>query len=384
MIDPVKLASRLVSVPSVSPMGQPPGEDTGEGRLTDLLEQVFREAGIPTVRQTVAPGRENILAILERPGSARTLLLDAHQDTVSVSGMTIPPFEGAVHDGRLWGRGACDVKGGMAAMIAALARAAAEPRGASVILSCSADEEHSFRGVNRLLEGPWRPGKPDMAVIGEPTRMRIVIAHKGFMRWKISTRGKSVHSANPRLGVNAILKMTEVIRALDEYAKDLERGPAHPLLGRPTMNVGTIHGGSGANIVPDTCTIEIDRRVIPGEDPAAVFAACRGRVMARLGGDFPLSFHEPWHAEPVLDTPESSEVVGLCRGAVREVLGEAETTGVPYGTNACTISADGIPSVVMGPGDIGQAHTPDEWIETAEIEKAAEVYFALIRRAGEL
>jgi acetylornithine deacetylase/succinyl-diaminopimelate desuccinylase-like protein len=393
MVDCVRIASQLVRIPSVNPMGGVEGLGsagrtgfTAEGRLTDYLSDLFHEIGIPSIRQTVSPGRENIVALFMQRGARRTILFDAHQDTVSAAGMTIEPFGGEVRGGKLLGRGACDVKGGMAAMIAAAARVASEkPRtAASVALACTVDEEHSFQGVRRLLSGPWERGTPDMAVVAEPTRLEVVIAHKGFMRWKIATRGRSCHSASPQLGINAIYKMAAVVQALEEYARGLENGRCHPLLGTPTVNVGTISGGSGANTVPSSCIVEIDRRLIPGEDPAAAFADCRAGLLARLGVDFPLSFQEPWHAEPVLDTPADSEVARVSTAAVSSVLGSASAVGVPYGTDASTISAGGIPAVVLGPGDIAQAHTPDEWVETDQIEKAAEVYYRLILLAGEI
>lgn len=389
MKTPPALASELVQIPSVNPMDghvQAPfsGMDPGEARLTLYLEDYFREHEIPCERQESIPGRENIVAYVEVPGSRRTLLLDAHQDTVPVDSMTIPPFSGEIRGGRLWGRGACDVKGGMAAVLFAAARIAAEkPRGAaSVIVACTVDEEHTFRGVQRLLAGPWRGTRPDMAVVVEPTRLDVVIAHKGLMRWRIAVRGRSCHSANPWLGVNAIYRAAPVISALEEYAGGLEAGVTHPLLGCSTLSIGTINGGTSVNVVPSLCRLDVDGRLLPGESPADAFKRCQSALLSRVGADFPVEFEEPWLAEPALETPADAAVTRTAMESVSAVLGSARAIGVPYGTDASTISVGGIPAVVLGPGDIAQAHTEDEWIEIDQIEKASEIFYRLIMLAG--
>ena len=382
MTDAVGVAQALVRVPSVNCFeGDVDESHTGEAALTDALERLLHELGIPCVRQPVPPRGENVIAYVESPGAKRTVLFDAHQDTVPVEGMTISPFTGELRDGRLWGRGACDVKGGMAAMIAAMGRLIAErPRGAAnVVLSCTVDEEHTFRGVKRLLNGPWPLGaaRPDFAITAEPTRLRIVIAHKGLTRWKIKTEGKSAHGASPELGVNAVYLMAPVISTLEEYARSLTAGPRHPLLGPASLSVGTIKGGTSVNTVPAFCEVELDSRLIPGQTPQSALAECRHAVLSRVGAGFPVTFQEPWIAEPALDTPPDSQVAQVALGAVSRVMGEASACGVPYGTNASTLSAGGIPAVVLGPGDIAQAHTQDEWIDVRQIEAAAEVYYQI-------
>jgi acetylornithine deacetylase ArgE len=387
MVDAVMIAAQLVRIPSENSMGHSERAQgtvqTGEERLTDFLQDFFHSYGIPSICQEVSPGRRNILAYIGFSGARRTMLLDAHQDTVPADSMTIPPFAGEIREGKLWGRGACDVKGGMAAMLAAICRISDEKRsGASVILACTVDEEHTFRGVQRLLCGPWPIQRPDMAVVAEPTGLNVVIAHKGLTRWKIATRGKSCHSANPQAGDNAIYRMAPIVTILEQYSEALEKGASHPLLGSPTLSVGTIRGGEGVNMVPPSCEIEIDRRLIPGEDPREAFNECRRMVLSQLGAGFPVEFEEPWLAEPALDTPMNAEVSQISLTAVTEVMGTASFYGVPYGTDASTISAGGIPSIVLGPGDIAQAHTQDEWIEVEQIEKAAEVYYKIIRSAG--
>jgi acetylornithine deacetylase/succinyl-diaminopimelate desuccinylase-like protein len=393
MTEAPKIASELVRIPSVNPSmaegstakrTRAAEAQAGEAGIADYLERFFRDLGVRVESQEIAPGRRNVLAWIAGDGAARTILFDAHQDTVSASGMEIPPFAGEIHGGKLFGRGACDVKGGMAAMLFAVRRAAMEkPKGAAaVMLACTVDEEHSFGGVRRLLAGPWIRGKPAMAVVAEPTSLDVVIAHKGLMHWEVSTRGLSCHSASPELGDNAIYRMAKVVSVLEQYAQELRKDPGHPLLGGPTMIAGVIHGGTSTNVVPSSCVVEIDRRLVPGESPEKALLACREAVSSVLGNDFPVVFHEPWLTAPALNTPPESEVARLAEKAAAGVRGARSPRGVPYGTDASALSAGGIPSAVLGPGDIAQAHTRDEWIDLDQIEMAAEIYFNLIRTAG--
>src|SRR5262245_43722667 len=201
MTESTRLLRDLVALPSVNPMGRPlQGPDLYEHRVTAYLEDFCRGLGVAAQRQTAAPGRDNLVARLDLPGARRTLVLEAHQDTVPTDHMTIDPFAATVADGRLYGRGACDIKGGLAAMLATFARLARErPRAAcNVLLACTVDEEFTFLGVQRLV----REGlKADGAVVAEPTQLQIVNAHKGVVRWHLSTAGRSCHSSSPEQGV---------------------------------------------------------------------------------------------------------------------------------------------------------------------------------------
>ena len=182
--------------------------------------------------------------------------------------MTIDPFGARIEDGRLYGRGACDIKGGMASMLAAFARLVREkPRGAcNVVMACSVDEEHTFLGVQEMVK---RGLKADMAVVAEPTGLRIVKAHKGVCRWLVTTPGRSCHSSPPELGVNAIYRMARVLAGIEQLRRRAVRSRSDPLLGPPTLSVGRIEGGTSVNTVPDRCRIEVDRRLVPGEDADA-------------------------------------------------------------------------------------------------------------------
>src|SRR5262249_20779278 len=235
-------------------------------------------------RQPVAPQRENIVARFDA-GSARTIVFEVHQDTVPVDGMVVDPFGGEVLDGKLYGRGACDVKGGMAAMLTAFARLVKErPAGAAnVILACTVDEEHTFLGVQRLATSL----KADAAIVAEPTQLKMVHAHKGVVRWTIQTPGRSCHSSRPDRGVNAVYRMATVLTAFQRYAAQLQRSRPAPLPGSPPISVGRIGGGLSVNTVPDFCRVEVARRLLPGEDGLDARRDCRDFLLRQTDVDVP-------------------------------------------------------------------------------------------------
>jgi acetylornithine deacetylase len=380
-VDTTQLLRDLVALPSVNPMGRPnPGPECFEHRVTDYLEEFLRGLGAPCERQAVAPRRDNLLARWESPGARRTLLLEAHQDTVPADNMTIDPFGARVEGGRLYGRGACDVKGGLAAMAAAFARLVRErPAGAlNVVVACVVDEEFTFTGVTRLAQSGVRA---DFAVVAEPTRLQIVHAHKGAVRWHLSTPGRSCHSSSPEQGVNAIYRMGRVLVGIKRFADRLRASRSDPLLGPPTLSVGRIEGGAAVNVVPDSCRIEIDRRLIPGERPADAPKDLEDFLRREEGIDFPFVSHPPWMSKEALGPERSGELVELLGAAVDAVCGGHQVTAVPFGTDASTLAAARMPAVVLGPGDIAQAHTCDEWVEVDEVGRAAEVLFRLVRGA---
>jgi acetylornithine deacetylase/succinyl-diaminopimelate desuccinylase family protein len=325
-------------------------------------------------RQTVGPLRDNILAFTDFPKSGRTVLLEAHQDTVPTDNMTIDPFGAAIENGKLYGRGACDIKGGMSAMLAVFARLVREkPAGAAnVIMACTVDEEHTFLGVQRLVQIGIRA---DMAVVAEPTQLQIVNAHKGVCRWHLTSNGRACHSSRPEQGVNAIYEMAALLRAIEQYTDSLRSSRMDPLLGPATLSVGRIEGGSSANTVPDRCRIEIDRRLLPGEDPSAaprdLFAYLTKSVRTRS----PFECSEPWLSAPALGPEGSGELVARLGRAIDVVKGAHRVTAVPYGTDASSISEAGIPTVVFGPGDIAKAHTADEWVALDEVEAASDILY---------
>src|SRR6266849_6043262 len=299
----------LVALPSVNPMGRDlKGPEVYEHRVTAYLEAFFRTLGVPIERQTVAPQRDNIVARCEVPGARRTLMFEAHQDTVPTDHMTIDPFGAVIENGRLYGRGACDIKGGMAAMLAAFARLVREkPAGATnVIMACSVDEEHTFLGAQQMVRDGLRA---DGAIVAEPTSLRIVHTHKGAVRWHVATPGRACHSSSPEQGVNAIYRMGRLLTAIEGYAAELRASKTDPYLGPPTLSVGRIEGGTSVNTVPDRCRIEVDRRLIPGEDSQSALNEFAASVRKEGRVDFPFECSEPWINLPPLpwDGPPGKE-----------------------------------------------------------------------------
>jgi acetylornithine deacetylase/succinyl-diaminopimelate desuccinylase-like protein len=380
--DLTRLLSALVAIPSVNPMGRGlSGPHVFETRLTDYLESWFRERGVRHERQPVGAGRDNLLAWYDAPGSRRLILFDVHQDTVPADGMTIAPFVPALEHGRLYGRGSCDVKGSMAAMLAAFARLVRErpPGSASVLLACTVDEEFTHTGSSRLAATDHGA---EVAIVAEPTLLNLVDCHKGALRWKIRTTGVACHSSTPDLGVNAIFRMGRVLEVLQGYSGALARSAPDPILGAPSLSVGRIEGGQSVNVVPDWCEIEIDRRMIPGEEAATCLEEARALLQARLGDEGGIEFGQPWVNMPAL-SPRASAWIEPLQGAIEAATGRRpQVVGVPFGTDAGPLSARGTPCVVFGPGDIAQAHTKDEWIELEQVILAAEAYYQIAVELG--
>lgn len=340
----------------------------GEGEIAAYVKRFFDQRGIETSEQEVFPGRPNVIARLPGRDSNRRIVLEAHTDTVSVKGMTIPPFEPTIRDGRMYGRGSCDTKAGLATMMHALASLKEEgiTPPCEVLLAAAVDEEYSYRGVVRLCEGL----KADAAIVAEPTELRAVIATKGVLRCRIVVHGRSAHSSKPHLGVNAITHMARVIAAIEA---DNERmlSVTHPLVGHGTCNVGVISGGVQVNFVPDRCAIEIDRRLLPGE--RASDAVAHYRQLLRSIGGITADVEEPLLlVDEALDTPAESAVVQTATRVLGEMGLNADPCGVPFGCDASKLSRAGIPSIVFGPGSIDRAHTADEYIELDQVERAYE------------
>jgi acetylornithine deacetylase len=298
--------------------------------------------------------------------------------------MTVAPFTPVVEGGRIYGRGSCDIKGGMAAMLTAFARLVRErPAGsASVLMACTVDEEFTHTGSSRLAVTAHGA---DLAIVAEPTLLEVVNCHKGAVRWKVRTRGVACHSSTPHRGVNAIYRMARVVSALAAHADELAGEPPHDVLGPPSLSIGRIEGGQSVNVVPDLCEIEVDRRVIPGETPTDGITRVEMCLRERLGGLDGIEFLPPWVCMPPLSAEGtgSSRWLEAVRGAVGSVTGRLpDVTGVPYGTDAGPLGETGLPCLVFGPGDIAQAHTKDEWLALDQLRLAAECYFQIARACG--
>jgi acetylornithine deacetylase/succinyl-diaminopimelate desuccinylase family protein len=392
-LDLTQTLSDLVALPSVNPMGKPVNDQVHcEHRVTDYLESLFRSLDVPYERQAVEPLRANIVARIDGQVSpsegGELVLFEAHQDTVPVDGMTIEPFAPVVRDGRLYGRGACDIKGGLTAMLGAFSRLAHErpPGMPTLVMACTVNEEFGYSGATALTRlwsqaGSIIPRRPDAAVVAEPTQLQAVVAHKGVVRWRVTAHGRATHSSQPHLGTNAIFKMARVLAALERYQDDVAmKMTPHPLCGTPTLSVGIISGGISVNTVPDRCTIDVDRRLNPGEDPQAVYRQIIDYVTTETGGDAAIEHEQPYLIGFGLSDDRNGPLAERMVAAAREAQVPCRKVGVPYGTDAAAIAAAGVPSIVFGPGSIDQAHTADEWLSLDQLQQASEVLYQFGRR----
>lgn len=395
-LDLPQTLSELVRIPSVNPMGRAvQGDIYYEYRVTDHLEQFYKSRGIQYARQEVEEFRPNIVARVdgdvppEKGGPI--VVFEAHQDTVPIDGMVIDPFGGEIRNGRVYGRGSCDIKGGMTAMLGALIRLHEEkPKNRpTVVMACTVNEENGFSGAAAVAQTWTQPhlwpqaaaiiaAKPQAVVIAEPTLLNVVVAHKGVCRWRIHTVGKAGHSSRPEIADNAAYRMAKVLNVLEKYAaEEVGKRASHPLLGGPTLSVGLISGGVSVNTVPDRCTIEVDRRVLPVVDdsPATAKAHVEQYLRDHLGESFPIVHDDTFLISPGLSDRHNHALAEQVTGAARSLGFDSTKIGVPFGTDAPPYDASGVPTVVFGPGSIDQAHTADEWLAIEQLEAASEVLF---------
>ncbi len=367
-----ELLAQMVSFETVNPdFGGPAG---GEARLAAHLENLARQWGLQTRRCPVGnAGAFNLLVTVEVAPSAEWLLLESHLDTVSIDGMTVPPLQLTVAGEKLHGRGTCDTKGSGAAMLWALhtyAQLPDWPRNAGVLFSV--DEEASMDGARAFADSELREFKNLRGlVVGEPTGLRPVIAHNGVLRWRSITRGVAAHSADPTKGRSAIAAMLRVIEALETEFIPLAKRDS-PLTGRAAASINVIRGGTAANIIPDYCEICCDRRLVPGETAAQVMAE-RDNALAGLTVE-----HDSQYLAPPLPPEYSAQLhAWLAPALVAQGLDPA-AVGAPYATNASHYAAGGAQVLVLGPGDLAQAHTKDEWLDRRELAKAVALYGAML------
>ena len=359
-----KLLRELIALPSVNNSLLPSGHPrAGEKRVVDFLTATAARAGLDVRLQNVLPGRSNLLARLSPAGKVRQrILLAPHLDTVDITSpdQLVP----RVKNGRLYGRGACDTKGSVAAMFTAvceIARSRQRPAETEIIFAGLVDEETSQCGSRTLANSGL---KADLAIVGEPTRLQAITAHKGNLWLKLETHGVAAHGARPELGRNAIHEMARIVNLLEtDYAAQL-RQRRHPLLRHATINVGTISGGVQANIVPAHCSITIDRRTLPGEKDSGVWREIQ-RLLRRHRLHASLTNTKAASCLPLETNPR----LPLVRQFLRTV-GQRRPAGVDYFCDASVLAHGGIPSIVFGPGDIAQAHTSDEWISLVSLERA--------------
>ena len=394
-LEVVTTLRELIRRPSINPMSKDvPSGTLFEQPVTEYVNSLLKSMDVTVYQQQVAKNRINLTACLDgsTPVSdgGKVLVLEAHQDTVPVTGMTIDPFGAELRENRIWGRGACDVKSGIACILTVLSRLAEErpvPR-PTVIVACTVDEEFGVTGARAFPE-MWTdpatlnlPRVPDAIIVSEPTELEVVVAHKGTLRWKCQTHGRAAHSSRPQEGESAIYRMAKVISATQEYANTVVGQLAsHPLVGSPTLSIGRVEGGISVNVVPDLCTIEIDRRIVPGENWEVAFEHFKNFLTAQVPG-VTVTHGQPYSTTPGMSDQINEQLSSQLSKVIREHGYSGRRVGVTYGTNAWAYAAREAPTVVFGPGSIQQAHTVDEWIETEQLHLATDILYTFALQFG--
>ncbi len=365
----VRTLTRLVQINSINPSLVPGG--AGEGEVSRFVAHTLGALGLDVATHEPAPGRVSTVGILRGAGGGRSLMLNAHYDTVGVEGMA-EPFSGAVRDGRLYGRGAYDMKGSLAAQISAAKalRDGGARLAGNLVIAGVADEEHASIGTADLVPRY----RVDGAIVTEPTGLDLCLAHKGFAWFEVETRGRAAHGSRFELGVDANLRMGRFLARLADLERQLRARPPHPLVGPPSLHAATIHGGTGLSTYADRCVLGIERRTVPGEDAGAVTAELQA-LLDGLRRDDP-EYEAALTTVLVRDPFEVGPRAGIVRAledAATRVLGRAPRRmgDTPWMDSALLASA-GVETVVMGPAGAG-AHAAEEWVDVESVIRLAEI-----------
>ena len=370
------LARALVRIDSRNPRLSPGGP--GETACVALLRDVLDAWGFRTEVHEAAAGRPNLIARVGEARGGRALMLSGHVDVVGVEGMTHEPFAAEERDERLYGRGAADMKGGVAAMCAAAWQAARGALAGEVVVAIAADEEYESIGTRAVLE---RGIRADAAVVGEPTSLGVMPAHRGFVWVEVVVHGRAAHGSRWDVGVDAIRHTGLLLAELDRIdAEELPRR-THPLLGRASLHASTIDGGIGMSTYPDRCVLRLERRTLPGEGDGDAMEEVRRACEAvrRRRAEFAADVSVLMSQGPS-DVSTEAPVVRALREALRECAERDVVAGMSAWTDAALLNAAGIPAICFGPGDISLAHAAEEYIPLPEIDRAASVLASLARR----
>ena len=363
-----QLLSDLVAINSINPDLIPGGK--GEAEIARFISDWAERAGLEVHLHEPVPGRPSVVAIARGSGGGRSLMLNGHVDTVGVEGMT-EPHQPRVQNGRLYGRGAYDMKAGLAACMLAVKNAKQKQLRGDVILTAVMDEEYAGRGTMDITSSYHA----DAAIVAEFTEMNLILAHKGFVWLDVETTGVAAHGSRPDLGVDAIARMGRVLVELDKLDQTLRSLPTHKWLGSGSLHAALINGGRELSSYPDRCVLSIERRTLPGETQQTVKAEVQ-EIIRRLQY-FDPTFKAEVHIaleRPPMETPEDSPIVSVVKESAKKVLKHAtEIAGVPFWTDAATLWAAGIPSILFGPSGAG-AHAIDEWVDLQSVEDCAEIY----------
>jgi len=378
----IQLLEDLVAIPSVTPGGAYDESFTGEARMAEYLAEYLTAAGFELTWDERESGRPNLIAAYGPQSAERSLLIEGHLDTVGVAGMSRSAFEPVEEGGRLYGRGACDTKGPMAAALWALTPETLERLAAAgfrTVFVGAMGEEAGNQGAERLVaRGLVRA---EFGIVLEPTELAIVHAHKGSLWFKLVLRGVAGHGSDPDAGVNAIDGMCDAIAALHKEVAGARERVRSALLGSPTVNIGTIQGGSAINIVADSCALEVDRRTLPEESHRDILQTLSQKLDAlQEEGRFSSYRIEIVKDGAPFETSKDSRLVNRLRRSCEEAGVAPRTEGTAWFSDAGPLAQVCDEIVVFGPGSIKQAHTADEYIELEQLRKGAEVLQAFFNR----
>ena len=375
MTELTTLISDLVAINSVNP-DLVPGA-AGEGALADFIAAWGHDAGLEVIVQEAGPGRPNVVLVARGSGGGKALMLNAHTDTVGVSGMS-DPFQPAIRDGKLYGRGAYDMKSGLAACMLALKAAGEMPLSGDVMLSAVVDEEYGSIGTEALL-ADWERWPADAVIIAEPTELAICIAHRGFVWVEIETVGVAAHGSRPHLGVDAIAKMGAVLVRLEALDQSLRADPTHDLLDSGSLHASIIQGGEEISMYPAHCQLQIERRTIPGETPASVQAEVQTILdeIAAADPQFKATCRATFSRGPFGIAPDHPLVQQLRHTAQTCLGADVPLIGGSWWMDAALFAENGLPTAVLGPAGTG-AHARVEWVDLESVRQCLDIYKTFI------
>ena len=372
--DAVALARALIRIDSRNPTLAP--DSPGEGDCARTLAAVLDDWGFAVHLVDGAPGRPNVVARMG-PHDGPALMLNGHLDVVGVEGMTHEPYSADLRNGRIYGRGSADMKGGLAAMCAAASTRASLESERQILITAVVDEEYESLGMRALLAAGIRA---EQAIITEPTRLAICPAHRGFAWFDVELKGRAAHGSRYDVGIDAIMHAGLLLAELDRLEQTREAGPTHPLLGRGSLHASKIEGGVGMSTYPELCNLAIERRTIPGETVQKAIREITD-ACARVKADRP-----EFDARVTLSTAQLPSEVPVDAPIVRRLVGAVEREGFPVRieglsawTDAALLNEAGIPTVCFGPGDITLAHAAEEFVPVDEIERATRVLARVVR-----
>ena len=373
-MDPaIRLLRDLVAINSVNPTLAPGAP--GEAAIADFIAAEMRASGLDVAIEPVADGRPNVVGVIEGRTKGRSLMLCGHTDTVGVVGMSAP-FTPVERDGRLYGRGSQDMKGGVAAMMSAAAQVAARGGLAAgrLIVAAVVDEEHSSIGADALVR-TWRA---DAAIVTEPTDLAIAIGHKGFAWVGVTVKGRAAHGSRPAEGQDAILRLGRVLTRLEALDAALQARPPHPLVGTGSLHASTIAGGHELSSYPDRATLQLERRILPHEPESSAIDEVRA-ILDALRRDDPTfrASAEAMFSRPAYEVPSDHELPRALAEAVRRAGAAPRVTGASFWTDAAVLGHAGIPSILFGPGGAG-LHSTEEYVNVADVTICRDALVQLI------